>query len=674
MRTLLLWASLVVAHTTSASSICTKCKSPVFVTTDMTSPVIISSTSESTVGTSLAGTSQDTQIHNDDINPSVSTASVSHTDTVDSTTETHVSTEPVRSHSNSVSRTEAMTDHTTSETICACSVSSHNLKTEPSDEEGSISTVLSTAGVNPTIINENSIPVTNHSISSEDSLILSNNSEHYTHEEPLSLVDVQTSTISTSTSTSSFQSSVTVVDANIPGMLPVDLENIPSFEINNSSNNASNDTIEECHFMSFEEWKKQKVENDSVPNNFTLNHTVVNINRSDYTNSSLSATNLVKNLTTLKKEEAKLDKEDGKVYKDKFNYASADCAATVVKTNSEAKGALAILHENKDLYLLNQCSVENKFVVIELCQDILVDSIVIGNFEFFSSMYKDIRILVSDRFPSQNWKVLGDFQAENIRDVQVFKIQNPLIWARYLKLEIISHYGNEFYCPISLVRVHGKTMMEEFKEEEPQNDPKELELEISELVTAEECTVVLPHLRLNEFLQDLNSTCDALFTPTNDIPQTQESIYKNIMKRISLLESNASLSLLYIEEQSKLLSTAFTNLERRHLTNFATLIENFNSSIISHLNYFKRSYSTMQSEYENLRSAQQQTFRKMLRETREKMDSEISFHKTLSIFNTFIILCLLVYVVLSRDVYVEYELKKRPKRVFPVGKRRGPRR
>ena len=28
---------------------------------------------------------------------------------------------------------------------------------------------------------------------------------------------------------------------------------------------------------------------------------------------------------------------------------------------------------------------------------------------------------------------------------------------------MLSHYGNEYYCPISLVRVHGKTMMEEFR-------------------------------------------------------------------------------------------------------------------------------------------------------------------------------------------------------------------
>lgn len=160
------------------------------------------------------------------------------------------------------------------------------------------------------------------------------------------------------------------------------------------------------------------------------------------------------------------EKDDtGKFYKDRFNYASFDCAATIVKTNKEAKGAHNILIENKDSYMLNKCSAKNKFVIVELCQDILVDTVVVGTFEFFSSMFRDIRISVTDRFPvpEQEWKVLGEFEARSVRDLQSFAIKNPLIWARYIRIEFVSHWGNEFYCPVSLVRVHGTTMMEEYK-------------------------------------------------------------------------------------------------------------------------------------------------------------------------------------------------------------------
>jgi hypothetical protein len=71
--------------------------------------------------------------------------------------------------------------------------------------------------------------------------------------------------------------------------------------------------------------------------------------------------------------------------------------------------------------MLTRCNAE-KFVVIELCEDILVDTVMIANYEFFSSMFKDIRISVSDRYVPKghpSWRVLGEYQARNARDLQV---------------------------------------------------------------------------------------------------------------------------------------------------------------------------------------------------------------------------------------------------------------
>lgn len=118
-----------------------------------------------------------------------------------------------------------------------------------------------------------------------------------------------------------------------------------------------------------------------------------------------------------------------KFYKDRFNYASFDCAATIIKTNKEAKGAHNILIENKDSYMLNKCDAPNKFVIIELCQDILVDTVVIGSFEFFSSMFKDIRISVSDRFPratTMNGKCWESFKERVFVTFRVFTLKTHL--------------------------------------------------------------------------------------------------------------------------------------------------------------------------------------------------------------------------------------------------------
>ncbi|KAI5790160.1 UNC-like C-terminal-domain-containing protein [Geopyxis carbonaria] len=161
-------------------------------------------------------------------------------------------------------------------------------------------------------------------------------------------------------------------------------------------------------------------------------------------------------------------KDAGKTCKERFNYASFDCAATVHRNNKEGKSGNSILVENKDTYMLNKCEAKDKFFIVELCEDILVDTVVLANFEFFSSVFKELRVSVSDRYPvkSSGWKELGTFTAKNTRDVQAFLIENPLIWARYIKVDLLSHYGSEYYCPLSLFRVHGTTMMEEFRNHE----------------------------------------------------------------------------------------------------------------------------------------------------------------------------------------------------------------
>ena len=171
----------------------------------------------------------------------------------------------------------------------------------------------------------------------------------------------------------------------------------------------------------------------------------------------------------------------GTTCKERFNYASFDCAANVLKWNPEAKSPSAVLGENKDSYMLNECTARNKFLILELCNDISIDTIVLSNFEFFSSTFRTFRVSVSDKYPvkTDKWKTLGTFEARNSREVQAFLVENPVIWARYLRIEFLTHYGNEFYCPVSLVRVHGTTMLEDYKRDleslQMEDDDKEVQ-------------------------------------------------------------------------------------------------------------------------------------------------------------------------------------------------------
>ncbi|WVZ12944.1 hypothetical protein V8G54_017474 [Vigna mungo] len=146
---------------------------------------------------------------------------------------------------------------------------------------------------------------------------------------------------------------------------------------------------------------------------------------------------------------------DGSVY----NYASDSKGAKVVAHNKEAKGATNILGKDHDKYLRNPCSVEGKFVVIELSEETLVDSVKIANFEHYSSNFKEFELAGSLSYPTEEWSMLGKFVAANVKHAQVFKLSEPK-WVRYLKLTLLSHYGSEFYCTLSVVEVYGINAIE----------------------------------------------------------------------------------------------------------------------------------------------------------------------------------------------------------------------
>lgn len=107
--------------------------------------------------------------------------------------------------------------------------------------------------------------------------------------------------------------------------------------------------------------------------------------------------------------------------KDRSNYAATKCAAMVHRSSKESKGAASILVEQKDRYMLTPCSAESKFVEIGLCDEIQIDTVVLANFELFSSMFKHFEMTCSVHYPGKpdTWHHLGHFRARNIRGIQV---------------------------------------------------------------------------------------------------------------------------------------------------------------------------------------------------------------------------------------------------------------
>ncbi|XP_012969795.1 SUN domain-containing ossification factor isoform X4 [Mesocricetus auratus] len=158
-----------------------------------------------------------------------------------------------------------------------------------------------------------------------------------------------------------------------------------------------------------------------------------------------------------------------KVQKNRNNYASVECGAKILAANPEAKSTSAILIENMDLYMLNPCSTKIWFV-IELCEPIQVKQFDIANYELFSSTPKDFLVSISDRYPTNKWIKLGTFHGRDERTVQSFPLDEQMyakyvkMFIKYIKVELVSHFGSEHFCPLSLIRVFGTSMVEEYEE------------------------------------------------------------------------------------------------------------------------------------------------------------------------------------------------------------------
>ncbi|KAF3324465.1 SUN domain-containing protein 2 [Carex littledalei] len=147
-----------------------------------------------------------------------------------------------------------------------------------------------------------------------------------------------------------------------------------------------------------------------------------------------------------------------------YNYASASKGAKVLAHNKETKGAANILEKDKDHYLRNPCSASEKFVVVELSEETLVDMIEMANLEHYSSNFKEFKLQGSLTYPTENWELMGVFSAENVKHTQRFKLPVPK-WTRYMRLNIISHYGSEFYCTLSYFKVYGVDAIERMLED-----------------------------------------------------------------------------------------------------------------------------------------------------------------------------------------------------------------
>lgn len=279
-----------------------------------------------------------------------------------------------------------------------------------------------------------------------------------------------------------------------------------------------------------------------------------------------------------------------------YNYASSAKGAKVLDSNKEAKGASNILSKDKDKYLRNPCSADEKFVIIELSEETLVDTIEIANFEHYSSNLKDFELLGSLVYPTDAWEKLGNFSAGNVKHAQRFSLPEPK-WVRYLKLNMLSHYGSEFYCTLSSIEVYGIDAVERMLEDlisvsDKHPASKEAKGERESVSPAPESSEYDMPEQIPSAVSEQEESSDikhesifkTLSEPLQEVRHQQagrmpgDTVLKILMQKVRALDLNLSLLERYLEEMNSRYGSIFDEFDKE-MDDKALLVEKIRSDI-----------------------------------------------------------------------------------------------
>jgi hypothetical protein len=147
--------------------------------------------------------------------------------------------------------------------------------------------------------------------------------------------------------------------------------------------------------------------------------------------------------------------------KDRFNYLSGNVGAKLLAASEGMKGAHNVLYEDKDSYAITESGQKKKWLTLALTQEVHLDTLLLANFELYSSTVRRFQLLGSQIYPCQQWALLGEFEANDTRTEQPFHLPQPM-YVRFIKLRFLSHHGQEHYWSLSLVRAYGLTDVDKF--------------------------------------------------------------------------------------------------------------------------------------------------------------------------------------------------------------------
>ncbi|ESL11088.1 hypothetical protein TRSC58_01171 [Trypanosoma rangeli SC58] len=146
------------------------------------------------------------------------------------------------------------------------------------------------------------------------------------------------------------------------------------------------------------------------------------------------------------------------------NYAAAYLGATLTDFNRACKGASSVLNDEKEKYMICACEASRKMFTVQLIREIEVRVVTLVNMEHFSSSVKKFMLLGSKKYPTNEWRVLGEFEASPWRGAQHFDVptQEPV---RFLRFIWATSHGDDSWCTLTSFKAFGVDVLETLTEE-----------------------------------------------------------------------------------------------------------------------------------------------------------------------------------------------------------------
>ncbi|KAG2338245.1 hypothetical protein BDR05DRAFT_992708 [Suillus weaverae] len=382
------------------------------------------------------------------------------------------------------------------------------------------------------------------------------------------------------------------------------------------------DDVEDV-LVSFEEWKSKQFQSQSQSQSQTQPRVTAHpqIEALEHTESSTTHDpNVTVPDTSAYLPETELSPHFRVPITDRFNYANLDCSARVHTSHRSARSSSSILSSKKDKYMLSPCSSgkEEQFVVVELCEDIRIDTVQLANFEFFSGVFKDFSVKVAKTYTTSDdgWVLAGTYKGKNVRGVQSFHTPTTLRdFYRYIRIDFHSHYGHEYYCPVSLLRVYGLTHLEQWKWDIWEEESRKLARAQAPVFSsiAEPLPISSGGSELNKFMDELEArnipSAYPLDTPlpTTKVPSTvhtslsnsqaSKAVNRTSSSVSSSFQSTASSPAIILTDSAKMQQPTLSATSTSVLSSETSVTSSFDSAISSTASLSSSESSSTQSSY-----------------------------------------------------------------------------